>query len=774
MGKKLAPVEVSSFVGGYVSDANPLTFPPNASLDEKNMTLNLDGSRSRRLGMDFENLSTTISTTISTSSSPAHTTFKWENAGGTPENTFLVVQFGNEIKFFDFANSPLSSTVLFTYTFPISTISRKYSYAVVDGTLVIVCGEKNVYVFTYTAATGIVATTNILKIRDLFGVEDVVDGVDLRESNNVSTRPSSKTDTHIYNLRNQSWGVSRVVSTNGSDSNLAERDPLDQFQTTVGKYPSNSDSVNQALYANVNMTNNRTIDRFCIEDIQKNPIGTTHAACGYFIIDALERGTSRQAVYAEMMTKYPTLTINITSLPLDKTSGGPSVIQQYAGRVWYAGFQGSVTGGDKKSPKLSSYLLFSQLVKDPTNTYKCYQEGDLTSKDAPDLLDSDGGFIRINEAFGICSLKVTGNSLFVLAKNGIWHVTGNLQNGGFTANSYSVNKISEIGCQGASSVILAEGIIFYWGYDGIYAIKQSDMGDWTVVSVVAGKIQDFYNLISASSKESAQGFYDSYEHNIRWVYDNIVDSTTTTKELVFSLPLKAFSLNHIKTTSTGYPKLTGIYESTPYTITPGTDNVLVGGVTSVVGIENVVIGTQTNDTATREINYVCVVSTTPYITYRFATYKDTSFTDWMTYNGTGVDADGFIVTGYVSGGDFQRQKQAPMMTIYMNKTETGYALDSNGDMVPLNTSSCLTQVQWEWTDSADSNRWGTQFQAYRHKTLYLPDTLTNPFSNGFEVVTTKNKIRGIGRVLSVKFSTEPKKDLQLLGWSFMLGIETNV
>jgi len=32
-------------------------------------------------------------------------------------------------------------------------------------------------------------------------------------------------------------------------------------------------------------------------------------------------------------------------------------------------------------------------------------------------------------------------------------------------------------------------------------------------------------------------------------------------------------------------------------------------------------------------------------------------------------------------------------------------------------------------------------------------------------VTTKNKIRGRGRALSLKFSTEPQKDCQILGWS---------
>ena len=43
-----------SFVKGLITEANQLTFPDNASIDESNFVLNRDGSRSRRLGVDYE------------------------------------------------------------------------------------------------------------------------------------------------------------------------------------------------------------------------------------------------------------------------------------------------------------------------------------------------------------------------------------------------------------------------------------------------------------------------------------------------------------------------------------------------------------------------------------------------------------------------------------------------------------------------------------------------------------------------------------------------
>ena len=43
-----------TFVKGLITEASPLTYPENASIDEDNMILYRKGNRSRRLGIDFE------------------------------------------------------------------------------------------------------------------------------------------------------------------------------------------------------------------------------------------------------------------------------------------------------------------------------------------------------------------------------------------------------------------------------------------------------------------------------------------------------------------------------------------------------------------------------------------------------------------------------------------------------------------------------------------------------------------------------------------------
>lgn len=176
MPKSKAYVEQNSFVGGLITEASPLTFPNNASLDEANFILNRDGSRSRRLGMDIEPNAQIITSSVvkPTDSNIALSSFKWTNAGGIPTKSISVVQIGNEINFFDNSFNPLSSGYIYSYAYPSSLINQRFSYAVVDGLLVVVTGQKDVDIYRFDTTTQVIikSSKNIL-VRDLFGVADV-------------------------------------------------------------------------------------------------------------------------------------------------------------------------------------------------------------------------------------------------------------------------------------------------------------------------------------------------------------------------------------------------------------------------------------------------------------------------------------------------------------------------------------------------------------------------------------------------------------------------
>ena len=60
------------------------------------------------------------------------------------------------------------------------------------------------------------------------------------------------------------------------------------------------------------------------------------------------------------------------------------------------------------------------------------------------------------------------------------------------------------------------------------------------------------------------------------------------------------------------------------------------------------------------------------------------------------------------------------------------------------------------------------FQAYRFNRNYIPDNVVDPFDYGYEVIVSKNKLRGRGRALSLYIYSEEGKDMHLLGWATTL------
>lgn len=773
MARQISAVEVNKFNAGLITDASPLTSPDNSSLDEDNMVLNIDGSRNRRFGLDYELDYEIITTSITDADSikVAISTYRWDNAGGDPEKSLEVVQTGNELKFFALDGLSISSSLIHTEIFALSSPTVKFSYAVVDGILVVVTGEKSIYSLTFTAPDVITSTTSRLLVRDFFGVEDIYSGVDITRGTEVQNRPPPPflTSEHLYNLRNQSWGIPRLPS---NEENIA--DPIQHFYSLANAFPANSDTVVEALYPDAEDTDNRTIDRFFADDLFKNPLGTSRAALGYFVIDALDRGLSRVEKELENRARYPELTYSIVTLPQDTTPGGATCVVEFAGRVFYGGFTGEVIDGDKNSPKMSSYVLFSKVVDNTADINLCYQEGDPTSKNNPDIIDTDGGFIRINEAYGIKRLINLGSSLMVVAANGVWRITGGTDNG-FTATSYIVEKVTDRGCTAQDSIAIIDNSFMFWGDDAIYHVTTDQFGGWVSNNISFGRIQKLFDAINIEDKRAAKGEYDSYERKVRWLYYNRTVDDTPTRELILDLQLQAFYTNVIgKLGGENFPRAASIYIGVPYQVVADQVFVLSDADDVLSGTDQVYLSTEVRTgVSQREIGYLVITSVSPTLEYTFATYRNSDFRDWFAVDGVGVDAEAFTVTSYLSGTDFQRDKQVPYITVHLRRTETGFQ-EVGDELVPINQSSCLMQARWDWSDSDRGGKWGREFQAYRYRKLYIPEDSLDEYDNGFSTVVTRNKLRGNGKVLSLKFRTEPHRNLHLYGWSMVFSVAENV
>lgn len=598
-------------------------------------------------------------------------------------------------------------------------------------------------------------------------VDSTLTGKDLREGANIAFRPTQISMAHIYNLRNQTWAIPRLGWNN---DDTTKYDTISNFVRNAYKYPSNSDSINPFVYPNTATGNNKDVERFNVQDAVGNPIGSSMAPMGYFIIDAMERGKSRlsaiQALDAQYGLSYP-----VTSLPQDKTPGGPTVVAEYAGRVFYGGFSGEVIGEDRCSPKLSSYIMFSQIVTDISMIDACYQQADPTNKDDAALVATDGGFIRVEGAFEINQLVALGDYLFIFAKNGVWKLGGT--GGGFTATGYQTTKLTNKGSSSAASVVVVDTSIIYWAQDAIYTISQNQFGDYVVDNITKDKVQNFFNGVSSADKGSAKGVYDSYQRKVSWLFSNRDTGTDQTQELILDLNTGAYTLFEISNLVEGsrYPMvLEGVLTNPFATISSVQDVEISSGDQVFVSTDAVTTNVYSQTSTSVEVKYLCVTDIAPSVKISFGSYKEPYHYDWKSIDSVGIDAPAYVLTGKVSAGDNMLKKSSPYVTFHLMKTETGFieSPPSSGEYIPTDQSSCIVQAQWGWTDSASSNKWGTPFQAYRMSRHWSPSNLAGGFDNGYSIMDAKCRIRGNGTSLALLIKSEPGKHLSLYGWSMIV------
>lgn len=202
MPKVVAEKLYSNFVKGLITEANPLTYPEKASLDEDNFVLARDGSRSRRLGIDYEYGYVLKSTGLSEAqiAGSKQSFHKWESPAGSITVSIGVIRVYNKLWFINLLASSPSSSFLNSGN-PITITGLKNSdieTATIQNALIIVGKDlDNPMLLQYDKVTQAVTQSNLpIMIRDLFGVNDGL---------KIDERPATLSSTHKYNLANQGW-----------------------------------------------------------------------------------------------------------------------------------------------------------------------------------------------------------------------------------------------------------------------------------------------------------------------------------------------------------------------------------------------------------------------------------------------------------------------------------------------------------------------------------------------------------------------------------------
>ena len=816
--------EYSTFVKGIITEANPLTFPENASTDEANFVLNMDGSRQRRFGIDYEagySLSEDILEDFFSDS--AITTYTWKNIRGLSSANLVIVQVGNLLHLYDSDNSSISANEN-SETIDLSAYEldgkraedREVSMSEVSGRL-IVCSEfiEPFYV-AYDKNNNTFFTEKIqILIRDFIGLES---GLLIEEN------PTTLSQEHNYNLQNQGWTTGNIsnyftaISKYPSDAQqwVLGKDASDNFVASLltkqdfgntpapkGKYTldlfnreyntatgtTTSTAISSASYDRIlreltitSSTNHGLVtgDTTLIKGLEYYSYGEDSEAyrlvstitqrlnvevvsskifkCSYYI--PYYRDVFGYPAYLHKGT-YSAYGAVATRVKVDTESSRVTTVASLAGRAFYAG----MTDSD-----YSNYIFFTRIIQNITDINKCYQEADPTSEEISDLVESDGGFVVIAEAAKIIKLVSIEDSILVFATNGVWQIKGG-ETLGFTAIDYSVSKVTSVGTINIDSIVIVENSVIYWAEGGIYTLSPDNIsGKLNAQNLSETTIQSLYLNIPSISRTYATGTYDQDTKRVSWLYNDSIDydgiayKYNYTKELIFDVSLSAFFKNEFGELASlspyvsGYVKTSGLVTTnTLYDVVVGTDPVLVGA-------DPVQIAINLLGRGSLGIKYLTVVPKTGglYSNLTFSEYTNLDFVDWETNNGVGIDAGSYLDTGAELLGDTTRDKQAKYLTMHFIRTENGFV--QNAGLDASRPSSCLVQSKWGWSNSSTSGKWGTQFQAYKLNRNYIPTGVSDDFDYGFEVISTKNKLRGVGKALSLRIDSEEGKDMYLLGW----------
>jgi hypothetical protein len=679
----------------------------------------------------------------------------WNTASGNVSESIGVIRIANKLWFIDLRAASPSATFFNSgnaLTITELDTAEDLETATINGDLVLVSKAlSKPVVLSFTASTGAVTSATIdIKVRDIWGVDDGLE---------VDDRPTTLSSLHTYNLRNQGWN--KNIRTDDS------KEAILNYEAATDRYPSNAD--NWVLGRNTNPASG-DFEKFQGSRLNRNSVGNSPAPRGALIIDAFNRGSSRttEANKAGQNKNTTVFVSDVSGLPTDREDGKLSSIASFAGRLFYSGVYSNIVGADDESPNYSNYVFFTQVVTNNTKLGQCYQEADPTSATINDLVDSDGGTVAIPECTQIIKIAAAQGSLLIFGDNGVWELYGDTN--GFVATSFQVAKVSTNGIYSPAGVVSVGNGFVYWSKAGIYALQPDPgSGRFVATNISLSTIQEFYLSIPENLRVNIKSFYDERQNRCRWLYNDSetgLGSTrsvnTYTKELVYDLTLQAFYKNSISSLVSSSPyvvdyiQVPGVSSATQETeVIAGTDFVEVTGSGQVIITESVSVSKSS------QFAFLTLRTTS----FTLSKYRSTSYTDWQTAgSGTGANYSSYLITGYELFGDLMRNKATPYVMFYFNRTEDGYQAAAGGGFELKNQSACKVQAQWNWANSDGSGRWGTEFQAYKLLFPYTPTGVNDPFDYGESVIVTKHKLRGNGRCLSLKISSDAGKAMHLLGW----------
>lgn len=831
MSRKQGTSITSKFVRGLITEATALSFPEDACTEVSNVIFDPIGQVSRRKGFDTEPFD--VPNDIVIGNGCAYGQFNWEAVSGNGNVSFLVVQTGASLYFYNTSTGSNYSEDIHATIINLNDFLPVYSdedvslflcqFADGNGDLFVTSPVIDPFYISYDVATDVFTTTVIeLLFRDFEGLDDGLE-VDERPTDTVTGLETSNPN-HYYNLLNQGyyatqalalWDSNRTDLPSNADYVAFQResnsDPfssntaidaqatgnqpapkghyilpvagtsrqqilIDDGYTFIIDEPNNSfipastgtiigTMTTDQAFAFDGITSENATD--CARDTGTSAyigkdfgVGNAKSISSCIIFPSNDFGYHNPDQDPMVITLYGNNTlpangtdgtvlgsVTITVDDEESRTIQSSDITTAWRYVWcnyvpnasttifcaemlffsstfsfqrpttVAFFAGRVFYGGIQDAALSNNIYFSQIIETTKQYGFCYQKNDPTSEQTPDLLPDDGGIIKIPEMGTIKKLYSYQNALIVLASNGIWLIQGS-SGSSFKADDYAVKKISSIGMDSPDSLMSIKGLPAWWGEDGIYTVEfDANYDSFTPVSLTIETIDTFYKSIPDLSRKYVKAAYDITDQIGYWLYSSDPDDVDPFRyDSVLCLDSKSKAF-YIWTIGEG-PLVRAVSYVKP------ADRSAQGRIKYLVH--------QDYDGATGSIT--------------FGEHLSTTYRDWVD-QGTDTDYDSYFITGFKLDGETQRFFQPNYIFVFLKQEDD---------------ASCFIQGIFDFTTDSSTGKWSTTQQVYNNGLL-------NRGTN-----FRRLKMRGKGRALQLKFTSESSKPFSIIGWSILESSNSNI
>ena len=788
-----------NLVKGFVTEGNEFDEVDGAIRDGLNVEILRTGGVRRRRGLQKEDTATVDKTLASTHAGYSGNVFTWKNVGGDSQTHFVVIQYGTSLYFYKKGQSSVLldhyvGTVALTANTHGATASAPYTdvaFSSINGALYVVGDLIKPALIVYDSGS-FYKEDFLVRFRDFIGDPDDAflngDGISdsyypINKSVNtvVGTFTDDETITggtsgvtmkfirlrssigggydglYVYSLSGTltdgetltggSSGATCVYHLAGAAFETAYQTDAILYPNAHGNnlfnqgwsitnmvsYARNSTSYKWPSNAQVMAAGKDSSDNFSATELDKITFGTTPAPRGHYIVsmDQPEAKTFDSGYGSAYANHYP------------------SCIGAFASRLFIGGMN---------YKHFANWIFFSPILgQSPEDQVaslggiqdvqaaQCFQINDPTAEYNSSLLATDGGVIIVPDMGTPVAYLSLEKALLIIADNGVWAITGATSDTGFTADVYSVDRISDIGCKSPRSIVVADKEVFFWSDTGIYSVAPGDIpGKYTTNNITLDTIHTFYKTISASSKRAASGYYDKFSQQIRWTYQSatLTYANHHDAELILDLKLKCFHPPRVLAQADGSSK-----NQDPYIIGYVQDE-----------LEPNLSGFPTLKT----VNIRADTGTNSYLF--FGQFDDDTFIDWANYN-SGAAYSSYVEFWADHVGDPVRDKKPVYVFCYFKKTEDGFVDNGSGGLIAKHQSSCLATAKYSWHITDVAGKWSAQKQVYRYNRPYVPVDVNDTYDTGESIIVTKTRFKGKGKALTLKFESETGKDFNLIGYA---------